>query len=580
MSSAQFDDQTSATPGASVTGSQTTLVAGTDGAQVLPLRTDATGILQVNLAVPTVSVTGINASVGTTAATPPVFTTQVGGTDGTVLRELHFAPPSSPAPSTDPALIVTFSPNSPLPAGSNVIGTVIADLGSSGDLALDATLTSGNQTSRLTDGTNEAAIATGAAGSGDNALVVGLSPNSPLPSGSNALGSVTANIGTTGGLALNSTLIDGSQQTKITNGTIDVAVKAASTAAASGDNALVVGLSPNSPLPAGSNAIGTVTATQPTAASLNATVVQSTAANLNATSAQGAAATLAGAWPSKITDGTNGPVAVRGASSSASVSDPALVVQISPNQDPIPVAVYPSGALTNVIVGRTAGTGSGVFTPINATTYTPPTGAAAIRSIVSSSANDTALGSGARQVEIQYYDITMNGPFTTTVTLNGTTPVPTSVSNIYYVQRIGVTAVGNSGANAGTITLGSTAVGGAAIWSIGRGNVAAGAGDNETIGGFFYVGVGRIASIWSVTTTAIPKSATISTVLRSKNPLVATSPEVFVGDHVITSAAFTVVRTHQVPITIAGPAFVQAYGTVDTNQCDLYVGLDVSDSAA
>lgn len=599
-------------PGESTESAPSTLIAGTDGDFVHNLRCDSDGILQVNLAVPTISVTGINASVGTVAATPPVFATQVGGTDGTVLRELHFIPPSGMASSTDPALIVTFSPNSPLPAGSNVIGTVTANLGTSGDLALDATLTDGTQKAQLTDGTNDVAVATGAAGAGSNALVVGLSPNSPLPAGSNALGSVTANIGTTNGLALDSTLIDGSQHTKISNGGIDAVVKAGSTAAAAGDGALVVTLSPNSPLPSGTNAIGTVTAvqsvaasllsqvSQPTASALNATVVQAAAGNLNATAVQGTAAALSGAWPVKVTDGTNtqptgdiagraifhkvtdgtNTAAVKAASSSASVSDPALVVQISPNQDPIPVAVYPSGALTNVIVGRTAGTGSGSFTPINATPYTPPTGAAAIRSIVSSSASDTALGTGARQVEIQYYDISMNGPFTTTVTLNGTTAVATSVSNIYYIQRIGVISVGSTGANAGTITLGSTSVGGSAIWSIGRGNVAAGVGDNETIGGFFYVGTGRVASIWSVTTTAIPKSATISTVLRAKNPLVATSPEVFVGDHVITSSAFTVVRTHQVPITITGPAFVQAYGTVDTNQCDLYVGLDVSDSAA
>lgn len=41
------------------------------------------------------------------------------------------------------------------------------------------------------------------------------------------------------------------------------------------------------------------------------TVVQPDAALLNATAVQGTAASLAGAWPSKITDGTNGPVDVK-----------------------------------------------------------------------------------------------------------------------------------------------------------------------------------------------------------------------------------------------------------------------------
>ena len=278
--------------GESAAGVASTLVSGTDGDFIIPLRTDAAGILQVNLATPTISVTGINASVGTTAATPPVFATQVGGTDGVVLRELHFTPPSGVAPSTDPALIVTFSPNSPLPAGSNVIGTVTANVGTSGDLALDATLTDGSQKAQLTDGTNAVAVATGAAGAGSNALVVGLSPDSPLPAGSNALGSVTANIGTTNGLALNATLIDGSQHTKISNGGFDAVVKAGSTAAAAGDGALVVTLSPNSPLPTGTNSLGSVTATQ------------ATASNLNTRATQGPAAAASAPWSVQLSDGS------------------------------------------------------------------------------------------------------------------------------------------------------------------------------------------------------------------------------------------------------------------------------------
>lgn len=49
------------------------------------------------------------------------------------------------------------------------------------------------------------------------------------------------------------------------------------------------------------------------------------------TSNQGTAAALSGAWPAQITDGTNGPVAVKPASTAAVATDPALVVAISPN---------------------------------------------------------------------------------------------------------------------------------------------------------------------------------------------------------------------------------------------------------
>jgi hypothetical protein len=49
------------------------------------------------------------------------------------------------------------------------------------------------------------------------------------------------------------------------------------------------------------------------------------------TSNQGTANSLANAWATKITDATNGPVAVKAASTAAVATDPALVVSISPN---------------------------------------------------------------------------------------------------------------------------------------------------------------------------------------------------------------------------------------------------------
>lgn len=46
---------------------------------------------------------------------------------------------------------------------------------------------------------------------------------------------------------------------------------------------------------------------------------------------QGPAAALAGAWPVELTDGTNGPAAVKAASTAAVAADKALVVAVSPN---------------------------------------------------------------------------------------------------------------------------------------------------------------------------------------------------------------------------------------------------------
>jgi hypothetical protein len=90
---------------------------------------------------------------------------------------------STAAVATDPALVVTISPNTPLPAGSNAIGTVL--LGSADN-------TVGRV--KLTDGTNVGTVkaASTAAIATDTSLVAALSPNTPLPAGANLIGSVNA----------------------------------------------------------------------------------------------------------------------------------------------------------------------------------------------------------------------------------------------------------------------------------------------------------------------------------------------------------------------------------------------------
>lgn len=92
---------------------------------------------------------------------------------------------------------------------------------------------------KITDGTNVAGVspASTAAVATQPAQVVGLSPNSPLPVGSNLLGKI-----------------------EITDGTSVVGVTPASTAAIATQPAEVVALSPNTPLPAGTNALGSVLA--------------------------------------------------------------------------------------------------------------------------------------------------------------------------------------------------------------------------------------------------------------------------------------------------------------------------------
>jgi hypothetical protein len=93
---------------------------------------------------------------------------------------------------------------------------------------------------------------------------------------------------------------------------------------------------------------------------------------------------------------------------------------------------------------------------LNATTYTEQTSGAQ-RSVLSSSASDAAAGTGARTVKITYYalasDGTMTGPFSETVTLNGTAAVGTVATNIALIERFEILTVGSGGVSVGTISL-------------------------------------------------------------------------------------------------------------------------------
>src|SRR5271167_2322991 len=88
---------------------------------------------------------------------------------------------------------------------------------------------------------------------------------------------------------------------------------------------------------------------------------------------------------------------------------------------------------------------------VRATTYTPSTSAGQ-RSLASSSASDTAAGSGAQTVTINYLDASFV-QHSETLSLNGTTPVATVGTNYLYIESIVVTTVGSGQINAGIISL-------------------------------------------------------------------------------------------------------------------------------
>lgn len=81
----------------------------------------------------------------------------------------------------------------------------------------------------------------------------------------------------------------------------------------------------------------------------------------------------------------------------------------------------------------------------------PPTGGTACR-VVSSSANDAAAGTGAQTVEIWWLDSNYD-EYNTILTLNGTTPVALTASNILRINSFHVMTVGSGAASAGNISL-------------------------------------------------------------------------------------------------------------------------------
>jgi hypothetical protein len=156
-----------------------------------------------------------------------------------------------------------------------VSGTVTANAGTNlntSALALDATITGGTQRTKVTDGTNNAAVkaASTAAVATDPSLVVSVSPNNTIA----ATQSGTWNIGTITTLPA---VVQGAAGTaagawfsKNTDGTNVAAVKAASTAVATTDPALVVALSQN-------GYITTIARLLSAAATTNSTLVKGSA---------------------------------------------------------------------------------------------------------------------------------------------------------------------------------------------------------------------------------------------------------------------------------------------------------------
>lgn len=211
-----------------------------------------------------------------------------------------------------------------------------------------------------------------------------------------------------------------------------------------------------------------------------------------------------------------------------------------------------TAALTPVIVRRTA--------------YTEQT-TNAQRSMASSSANDTAAGTGARQVTIVYYDSTGLGPFTETVTLNGTSYVNTTNTNICFIETMIVSSVGSTGSNVGVITLkAATAGGGATIWTMN-------ATDNRAFSAHHYIPIGKTCNITGISLSHNGTTVGSGAVawMRSKLLNNSTAPIIQVSDFVrLYGQSSTFARVYDSPIKVTGPARVDIFLTPETSSAVTY----------
>jgi hypothetical protein len=221
-----------------------------------------------------------------------------------------------------------------------------------------------------------------------------------------------------------------------------------------------------------------------------------------------------------------------------------------------PFANKPLAPKSNITLGYTTSSGS-ALTVIRATAYTEQT-TNAQRSVLSSSASDASAGTGARTIKLTYYDQTLLGPFTETVTMNGTSAVNTVGTNICFIEKIEVMTVGNQLSNVGTITLkAATAGGGATIGTIP-------AGDGITNWCHHYVGTNRLMSLVTVIGT-VKGSASGAIEVHRTIPTDVTRPELTIAPKIRIDSGTSDKLDFTVPILVTGPALVVVYGRSDSS---------------
>lgn len=293
------------------------------------------------------------------------------------------------------------------------------------------------------------------------------------------------------------------------------------------------------------------------------------------TANQGTPGIVSNAWHTKISNGTD-IAEVKASSVAPTATDKALVVVLSPNQQPIPTTQTPANATTAVSHGRVLGT-NGVLSAVRATTYTEQT-VNFTGSVKSSSASDAAAGTGARTIKITYVDSTGATSGTETATLNGTTAVNLVSTNKCFIEKIEVLTVGSGGANAGTITLFTGANGtGTTVGTIAVGTIVAAVGDNQTFWAHHYVVTGKTCNLYNMTIGTNGNQNSIG-FLRTKDPTSTNAAELQLTDVIVAGLnSDSDERAYASPISVVGPARITMYIVPSGSNTNFFASFQYAD---
>lgn len=255
-----------------------------------------------------------------------------------------------------------------------------------------------------------------------------------------------------------------------------------------------------------------------------------------------------------------------------SISDREVLSTILYDEDGTPVLICPRGVLitgtaghiigqgdlSNAVNGLTYGyvaTSATTIVAIRGTTYTEPASAMQLE-VVSSSANDSSAGTGARTIRLTYFDGSMNGPLTEDITMNGTTAVATAATDIQFIEKMETLTIGSNGTNVGTISL--REVDDSPVYA----SIAA--SDGITFIGHHYVAVGRRCCITRIMSGT--QGASSSVFLRYSTPLTANAFEKQITPRIRTiTAQPTQIYDVEPQLWVTGPGRISLWIAPDAN---------------